>query len=134
MLELNIIAKIAAILAIVAALVGLGAYGASRHYAPIVAGLNQQIGKANQAIADDQAAFGTLKSASDLQNASILALQKEADTRAAQAASAVAAAETQNVAHQGRAAVLLSSKPDAASDVCAAASALVDAQIKEDRK
>ncbi|SIT43784.1 conserved exported hypothetical protein [Paraburkholderia piptadeniae] len=134
MTQVSLIAKIAAILAIVAALVGLGAYGASRHYAPIIAGLNQQIGKANQAIADDQAAFGTLKGAAELQNASILALQKEAASRAAEAAAAVAAAEKQNIAHQSRAAVLLASKPEAGSDVCAAASALIDAQIREDRK
>ncbi|CAB3779456.1 hypothetical protein LMG28688_00847 [Paraburkholderia caffeinitolerans] len=133
-MQFTLIAKLAAIGALALALLGLGAYGASRHYAPIVAGLNQQLGKASQAIADDQAAFGTLKSAAELQNTSILALQKEADTRAAQAASAVAAADAQNVSHQSRAAVLLASKPDAASDVCAAASALIDAQIKEDRK
>ncbi|HDR9065461.1 TPA: hypothetical protein ACU967_002218 [Burkholderia contaminans] len=122
------------IAAVVAALIGVGSYLASRHYAPIVAGLNQQLGKATQALADDKAAYGTLASAAALQNASILALQTEAAARKAQADAAVAAAEKVSAAYQARAAALLASQPAAGSNVCVAASALVDAQIREDRQ
>jgi hypothetical protein len=127
------LAKAAVGFLIAACLVGLGAYLASRHYAPEVESLNQKLGAANQALANDKAAFSVLSAASDRQNASIVALQKAADARAALAASAVAAAEAKNVAYQSKAAVVLASKPSPGSNVCGAASALIDAQIREDR-
>ncbi|WP_175969607.1 hypothetical protein [Burkholderia sp. BCC0322] len=132
MLE-STIARALALMATVAALLGVGAYLASRHYEPIVAGLDQKLGAANQVIADDKQAYGVLATQAKTQNDAILGLQRAAEARAASAAAAVAAAESVATKSQARANVLLASKPAPGVNLCDAARALVDEQIKQER-
>ncbi len=132
MLE-STIARVLALLATVAALLGIGAYLASRHYEPIVADLDQKLGASAQTIENDKAAYGVLAAQAKTQNDAILGLQRAADARAASAASAVAAAASVAAKSQARANVLLASKPAPGLNVCDAARALVDEQIKQER-
>ncbi|KUZ66898.1 hypothetical protein WI36_24345 [Burkholderia ubonensis] len=132
MLE-STLARVLALLAAVAAVLGVGAYLASRHYEPIVAGLDQKLGASAQTIKDDQAAYGVLAAQAKTQNDAILGLQRAAEARAASAATAIAAAETVAAKSRARANVLLASKPAPGVNICDAARALVDAQIKQER-
>lgn len=128
-----IAARALALLAVVAALVGVGLYVASRHYAPIVASLNRAIGQDAQALADQKAAYGVLAQQAEAQNAAIVELQKVADQRAQAAAAALAKANDVASQYQTKAAALLASKPPAGVDLCVAARSLVDEQIKQER-
>ncbi|HEF4743286.1 TPA: hypothetical protein SAO08_003138 [Burkholderia multivorans] len=127
------IARVFALLAIVAALLGIGAYLASRHYEPIVEGLNEKLGASAQTIEDDKAAYGVLAAQAKTQNDAILGLQRAAEARAASAAAAVTAAESAAAKSAARANVLLASKPAPGVNICDAARALVDEQIKQER-
>jgi hypothetical protein len=127
------LARILAILATIAALLGVGAYLASRHYEPIVAGLDQKLGASAQVIENDKAAYGVLAAQAKTQNDAILGLQRAAEARAASAAAAFAAAGSKAAKSEARANVLLASKPAPGVNVCDAARALVDEQIKQER-
>ncbi|KVZ18654.1 hypothetical protein WT88_29685 [Burkholderia stagnalis] len=128
-----VVARALALVAVVAALVGVGVYLASRHYAPIVASLNRTIGQDAQALADQKAAYGVLAQQTEAQNAAIVGLQKAADQRAQAAASALAKANDVASQYQAKATALLASKPPASADLCVAARSLVDEQIKQER-
>ncbi|MCA8013292.1 hypothetical protein [Burkholderia vietnamiensis] len=127
------LARVLAVLATVAALLGVGAYLASRHYEPIVAELDVKLGASAKTIENDKAAYGVLDAQAKTQNDAILGLQRAAEARAASAAAAVAAAESVAAKSQARANVLLASKPASGVNVCDAARALVDEQIKQER-
>ncbi|WP_416052735.1 hypothetical protein [Cupriavidus basilensis] len=127
------LAKTLGIVALVLALLAAGFYLGARHYAPQVAALDQKLGAAGQALADSKVAYSTLAAAAAVQNATIAALQKADAARAAVAASAVAAASAQDVQKQARAVAILAAKPAPGLTQCAAASALIDAQIKMER-
>lgn len=126
-------ARALVLVAVVAALVGVGFYLSSRHYAPIVASLNQTIEQDAQALADQKAAYGVLTRQTEAQNAAIIGLQKAADQRAQAAAAALAKANDVASQYQAQAAALLASKPPAGADLCVAARSLVDEQIKQER-
>lgn len=127
------LAKILGVVALVLALLAAGFYLGARHYAPQVSALNQKLGAAGQALAEGKAAYSTLAAAVTAQNATIAGLQEADAKRAAAATAAVAAASGQDMKNQARAVVVLASKPAPGLTQCAAASALIDAQIKMER-
>jgi hypothetical protein len=83
--------------------------------------------------ADNATAYAALKRSCDAQNAAIVTLQRQAQSRAAAAASAIKAANLAAQTKLDRATVMLDSQPES-GDRCASASALIDRAMRDDGK
>jgi len=105
----------------------LGGYMLTRnHYESLLAAANQEIGSLKAANLD-------MADAVKKQNAAIDALQAEAKRRQAQAKIATDKAKAESVQSQKRAQAVLLSKPPAGSDMCEAARAAFDDELKAER-
>jgi len=109
---------------------GLGVRLCSRHFEPLLATANRQLGAASQALAQQSAAYATLAQKTSAQNAAIGALQQAATQREQAASSAIAKAAGTSAHFQKQAAALLTRRPPSGSNLCTAASQLIDSQIK----
>lgn len=122
--------RILAVLVAVAALIGFGAWGgytlARDHYEPKLATANEQIGSLTTANT-------ALKSSVERQNAAVTALQAEATKREQAATAAVQQAHKLAVKSQTRAQAVLLLKPPTGANLCAAAQAAFDAELKDER-
>ncbi|WP_271311439.1 hypothetical protein [Yersinia intermedia] len=113
------------VLLAIAAVVGSGAWMASRHYQPTIDNLNAMLTKCGSL--KDQA-DATIKT----QNSSISALQEAGKKKAKAAAAAVAAAHASAKDDYGKANDVLAERVNS-SDACAAASSAFDAELIRER-
>ena len=122
--------RIIGVLLVLAALVGLGAWGghtlARNHYEPLLTEANKQIGTLTTANTE-------MKASVEHQNTAITALQAEAKKRVQAATAAVQQAHKVAVKSQIRAQAVLLLKPPTGANQCAAAQAAFDDELKDER-
>jgi len=105
----------------------IGGYTLTRnHYESLLAAANQEIGSLKSANLD-------MADAVKKQNAAIDALQAEAKRRQAQAKISADKAKAESVQSQKRAQAVLLSKPPAGADMCEAARAAFDDELRAER-
>ena len=122
--------RIIGVLLVLAALVGLGAWGghtlARNHYEPLLTEANKQIGTLTTTNA-------AMKSSLERQNAAVTALETEAKKREQDAAQAVNQARQQSAKSQTRAQAVMMAKPPAGQNACEAAQKAFDAELRAER-
>jgi hypothetical protein len=122
--------RIVGVLLVLAALVGLGAWGghtlARNHYEPLLTEANKQIGTLTTANT-------VMKTSVERQNAAVMTLETEAKKREQDAAQALAAARSQSAKSQTRAQAVLIAKPPAGQNACEAAQKAFDDELRTER-
>lgn len=122
--------RLIGLLCVAAALIGVGAWGggklARNHYEPLLVTAGERIGSLTTA-------NGAMQAAVAHQNAAIAALENETEKRERAAKAAVRQAHKAAVQNQARAQAVLLLKPPAGVNLCTAAMAAFDDELKLER-
>ncbi|MCG8907310.1 hypothetical protein [Pseudomonas sp. DP-17] len=126
-------ALVLAVLLLVAAGAGLGAWLAAGHYRPQLATAQKQIADSSAAMASCATSRESLAAGVDAQNQALVRLQAAATQAAESALAAQKAAEGRALAAEQSAQVILAERIPAGAEVCSAARQAFDKELAQER-